>query len=67
MKTCIVGAGSVGGVIAAYMARAGHEVSAIARGAHLAALRTRGVTLRKGADEFTQNIAASDEIGRAHV
>ena len=39
MKICIYGAGAVGGLMAAWLARAGHEVSVIARGAHLDAIR----------------------------
>jgi 2-dehydropantoate 2-reductase len=43
MKVCIVGAGSIGAVIGAKLAASGHEVSLVARGAHLAALRTNGL------------------------
>ena len=32
MKICVYGAGAVGGLMAAWLARAGHEVSAVARG-----------------------------------
>ena len=45
MKVCIVGAGAIGGWVAAWLARAGHGVSLIARGAHLDALRTHGLAL----------------------
>ncbi len=45
MKICIVGAGAIGGVLAARFAHAGFETSVIARGAHLAAIRERGLTL----------------------
>lgn len=61
MKACVVGAGAIGGLIAAYLARAGHDVSAIARGAHLAAMCERGLTLRKGTDAFTVRVPASDD------
>ncbi len=46
MKICIYGAGAVGGVIAAWLARAGHEVSVVARGANLAAIRDKGLRVR---------------------
>ncbi len=50
MKACIVGAGAIGGFLGAHLVQAGHEVSLIARGAHLAALRGNGLVLRsKGA------------------
>lgn len=45
MKICIVGAGAIGGLAAAWFARAGHEVSLIARGAHLEAILKSGLTL----------------------
>lgn len=45
MKICIVGAGSIGGYLGARLALAGEHVTLIARGANLAAIRERGVTL----------------------
>ncbi len=42
----IVGAGAVGGTIGGRLARAGHDVVLVARGAHLAALQDRGLDLR---------------------
>ncbi|TPW01366.1 MAG: 2-dehydropantoate 2-reductase, partial [Alphaproteobacteria bacterium] len=61
MKICVVGAGSIGGLIAAYLARAGHDVSVVARGPHLAAIAAKGVTLVKGADRFTVLCRAADD------
>jgi 2-dehydropantoate 2-reductase len=46
MKLCIYGAGAVGGLMAAWLSRAGHDVSVIARGAHLDAIRTGGLRVR---------------------
>ncbi|BAL83877.1 putative 2-dehydropantoate 2-reductase [Selenomonas ruminantium subsp. lactilytica TAM6421] len=45
MKFCIFGAGGTGGVLAAYLSLAGHDVTLIARGKHLAAIRENGLTL----------------------
>lgn len=45
MKVCVVGAGAIGGLVAAGFARAGHEVCLVARGAHLDVLRANGLTL----------------------
>lgn len=45
MKVCVVGAGAIGGVLAFRLAAAGHDVSVIARGAHRAAIASRGLTL----------------------
>ncbi|TMH63586.1 MAG: oxidoreductase, partial [Betaproteobacteria bacterium] len=48
MKLCVFGAGAVGGHIAAKLAAAGNEVSVVARGAHLEAMRSRGLKLLHG-------------------
>jgi 2-dehydropantoate 2-reductase len=61
MRVCIVGAGSVGGVIAAYLARAGHEVSVVARGPHLAAIAAKGLTLVRSEERFTARCRAADD------
>ena len=63
MKFCIVGAGAIGGLAGAWLARAGHEVSLVARGEHLAALRARGLTLETAAGRETFKVAASDDPG----
>jgi 2-dehydropantoate 2-reductase len=60
MRICVFGAGSVGGYLAAYLARGGAEVSAVARGAHLAAIRANGLTVETPNDSLTVRIAASD-------
>src|ERR1044071_1196985 len=49
MRICVYGAGAVGGLIAARLARSGHEVSVLARGAHLEAIRAHGLRVRDGA------------------
>ena len=61
MKIAIAGLGAIGGLLAARLAAAGHTVSALARGATLAALREHGVRMRSaGGVETAQRIAASD-------
>ena len=42
MKICIYGAGAIGGLLAAKLARSGQDVTVIARGPHLAAIKARG-------------------------
>ena len=61
MKIAVVGVGAVGGLIAARLAAAGHEVSALARGATLAALRDHGLRLRADGIETRADIRASDD------
>ena len=46
MKICVYGAGAIGGLMAAWLARAGHEVSLVARGAQLDAIRRDGLRIR---------------------
>jgi 2-dehydropantoate 2-reductase len=49
MKICVVGAGAIGGFVGTKLALGGvHDVSALARGATLAALRQHGWRLRQG-------------------
>ncbi|MBP0446152.1 2-dehydropantoate 2-reductase [Roseomonas sp. SSH11] len=45
MKVCVFGAGAIGGHVAARLARGGAEVSVVARGATLAAIREGGLTV----------------------
>src|SRR3954463_9464500 len=53
MKVCIFGAGAVGGHIATRLVAANaDEISIVARGAQLQAIRTRGLTLRTGGKEI---------------
>jgi 2-dehydropantoate 2-reductase len=64
MKFCIVGLGAIGGLFAARLARAGYQVSALARGATLEAVRRDGLALIEGANgqELTRfSIEASDD------
>jgi 2-dehydropantoate 2-reductase len=46
MKLCIYGAGAIGGLMAAWLARSGHDVSVVARGAQLEAIRHSGLRVR---------------------
>jgi 2-dehydropantoate 2-reductase len=61
MKICVYGAGAVGGHLAVRLARAGNQVSVIARGAQLAAIRQRGLTLILGGERLTAPVRASDD------
>ncbi len=59
MRTAVLGSGGIGGYYGALLARAGHEVAFIARGAHLEAIQRRGVTVRTSEGEFTIPVTAS--------
>jgi 2-dehydropantoate 2-reductase len=63
MRICVVGAGAIGGFLAARLANAGHPVSVVVRGAHLAAIKAQGLTLID-ADEkrIVTRVSASDDL-----
>ncbi len=52
MKYLVVGAGGTGGSIGAYMAREGMDVTIIARGEHLKAMKEKGLKVIRPNDEF---------------
>jgi|TARA_B100000686_G_scaffold272379_2_gene289495 2-dehydropantoate 2-reductase len=63
MKVCVVGAGAIGGYMAVRIAQAGHDVSVIARGPHLAAIRAYGLKLIEADQELVvTNLTATDNI-----
>ena len=51
MKVCIYGAGAIGGYLGVQLAQAGADVSLVARGAHLAAMKANGLRLLIGDEE----------------
>jgi 2-dehydropantoate 2-reductase len=61
VRICVFGAGAVGGHLAAQLAASGHEVSVIARGPHLAAIRADGLTLLKGTERIVGRVQAADD------
>jgi 2-dehydropantoate 2-reductase len=65
MRFAILGSGAVGGYYGAKLARAGHDVTFIARGAHLTAIRERGLTIRSRAlGDFTVRARAEEDTAR---
>jgi 2-dehydropantoate 2-reductase len=60
-----MGAGGTGGYFGGLLARAGEDVTFIARGAHLDALRARGLTVKSQlAGEFSMAVRATDNPGQ---
>src|SRR6516162_2393610 len=65
MKIAIMATGGVGGYFGARLAAAGEDVHFIARGAHLAALREKGLSLKSAnGDLHLQLVAATDDPAR---
>jgi 2-dehydropantoate 2-reductase len=52
MRFAIVGSGAVGGYFGARLVRAGHDVTFLARGAHLEAIRQRGLEIQSAAGDL---------------
>src|SRR5947209_18657268 len=65
MRVLVMGTGSLGGYIGGLLARAGQDVTFVARGAHLEAIRRRGLTVRSRlAGDFTLTARATDDPSR---
>lgn len=62
MRFAIVGAGATGGFLGARLARAGEEVTLIARGAHLEAMRARGIRVIGAEGEFSARPECTDDL-----
>ncbi len=71
MRIAIVGAGGVGGLLAGLLARAGHEVLVVARGAHALVIREGGIRVDSPLGRFAARVAAVSEdpgaLGRAQA
>jgi 2-dehydropantoate 2-reductase len=68
MRIAVIGAGGVGGWLAARLWAAGAEVQVVARGAHLAAIQAHGLTLTSPMGDVRASVSATDDaasIGRA--
>src|SRR2546423_14017307 len=60
MRTAIIGAGGVGGYYGALLARGGHEVTVLARGEHLDAIRQNGIVIKDHDTTFSVPVDATD-------
>ena len=65
MKVAILGSGAVGGYYGARLAQAGQDVTFIARGAHLAAIRERGLQIRSAVlGDFVARARAEEDTAK---
>jgi len=67
MRICIYGAGAIGGWVGALLSRAGADVTLIARGPHLAAMRSNGLKLVSAEETFTVHPTCTDDPAEAGV
>jgi 2-dehydropantoate 2-reductase len=65
MRIGVIGAGAIGGAMAALAAAAGHDVEVTARGANLAAIRKDGIHLTGGWGDLTADVEAGETLTRA--
>jgi 2-dehydropantoate 2-reductase len=68
MKIAVLGAGAIGAYVGAALARGGADVHVIARGEHLAAMRSHGIRVRSARGDFAARPPATDdpaEVGPA--
>jgi 2-dehydropantoate 2-reductase len=61
MKICIYGAGAIGGYMGVQLARAGAEVSLVARGPHLEAMKKNGLKLLIDGEERVEKLNCTDD------
>jgi 2-dehydropantoate 2-reductase len=64
MRFAIVGSGAVGGYFGAKLVRAGHDVTFLARGAHLKALQERGLEIQSPQGDFRVPVRAEEDAAR---
>jgi 2-dehydropantoate 2-reductase len=62
MRVAVVGAGAIGGFLAAALARSGISVGVVARGEHLRAITRRGLSVESDLGAFTATVEASDDL-----
>jgi 2-dehydropantoate 2-reductase len=67
LRFLIYGSGAVGGVVGAALCAAGHQVTLVARGEHLAALRERGLELRTPGGTTIHRIPAVEDPDEADI
>jgi 2-dehydropantoate 2-reductase len=63
MNICVVGAGAIGGWVAAKLALAGESVSVLSRGDTLRLVRAEGLRLEEQGEEFVANVGTADDCG----
>ena len=70
MKVAVMGAGAVGGYFGGLLAKGGADVTFIARGKHLAALKAKGLSVKSVKGDFSLPVKATDdprEVGSVNL
>src|SRR3954454_18042184 len=67
MRFVILGAGAVGGTVGALLHDSGHDVVLVARGAHAAAIGSRGLRVAMPSRVLTAHLPVVGDAGRLHL
>jgi len=62
MRVIVYGAGAIGGVVACRLSESGHDVSVVARGAHLDAIRSSGLILQTPDSSTSYRLDAAEDL-----
>ena len=67
MKVAVIGAGAIGGLVGARLARAGEDVTFLVRGANLETIAAHGIKLieKDGAEHVERHVRATDDYAQA--
>lgn len=65
MRIVVMGAGALGGYYGSFLQRGGNEVVYVARGEHLKAMHTKGLTIRTADGDTTLQVNATDNAASA--
>src|SRR5262245_3356688 len=63
MRIAVMGTGGLGGLLGGLQARAGHDVTFVARGANLDSLQRTGLTVQLHDEKFHLSVSATDDPG----
>jgi len=63
VRVVVFGAGAIGGLLGARLHQHGHDVTLVARGEHLGAIRARGLTIEAPEGTSVADVRATDDVG----
>ncbi len=67
MRIAIMGAGGVGGYVGGALAKAGNDVSFVARGSHLEAMRQKGLQMKTANGDYTIAVPATNDPAQVGI
>ena len=67
MRIAIMGAGGVGAYVGGALAKGGNEVSFVARGSHLEAMREKGLQMKTAKGDYALTVDATNDPGEVGI